>query len=80
MSGLRVIFEFKCKNNHVSGKLVSRETYTRDCPHCECKAKRLISAVRCSLEPATGSFPGATEKWLKMRDQQIALERKVAEP
>ena len=28
MSGLRVIFEFKCKNNHVSEKLVSRETYT----------------------------------------------------
>jgi len=35
LSGLRVIFEFKCENNHVSEKLVSRETYTIDCPHCD---------------------------------------------
>ena len=74
-----ILFEFMCKDGHLTEKLVSRETRQIDCPQCEEVATRVISAVRCSLDPTSGHFPGATDKWVRAREQKMKLERKVAE-
>ena len=74
-----ILFDFQCEQGHVNEKLVSRETREIDCPHCEKVAKRVIPAVRCSLDPISGHFPGATDKWVRSREQKMALERKAAE-
>lgn len=74
-----ILFEFSCQCGERFEALVSRETYESDCPRCGQGAKRAISAVRCMLDPASGHFPGATDKWIKAREQKMALERKAAE-
>jgi hypothetical protein len=74
-----ILFDFLCKCGHVNEKLVPRETKQIDCPQCDEVAKRVISAVRCSLDPASGHFPGATDKWVRSRQQKMELERKAAE-
>jgi hypothetical protein len=74
-----ILFDFVCKYAHVNEKLVSCETTQIDCPQCGEVATRVIPAVRCSLDPASGHFPGATDKWVRSREQKMALERKAAE-
>ena len=74
-----ILFDFICKYAHVNEKLVSSETKQIDCPQCDEVATRVIPAVRCSLDPASGHFPGATDKWVRSREQKMALERKAAE-
>jgi hypothetical protein len=74
-----ILFEFTCKHGHLNEKLVSRETRQIDCPECDEVATRVISAVRCSLDPTSGHFPGATDKWIRAREQKMGLERKAAE-
>ena len=74
-----ILFEFTCKHGHLNEKLVSRETRQIDCPECDEVATRVISAVRCSLDPTSGHFPGATDKWVRSRQQKMELERKAAE-
>ena len=74
-----ILFDFQCEQGHVNEKLVSRETKKIDCPQCDKVATRVIAAVRCSLDPTSGHFPGATDKWVRSREQKMKLERKVAE-
>ena len=74
-----ILFDFICKYAHVNEKLVSSKTKQINCPQCDEVATRVIPAVRCSLDPASGHFPGATDKWVRSREQKMALERKAAE-
>jgi hypothetical protein len=45
---------------------------------CEEKAFKIISAVNFSLDPISGHFPSATDKWAKHREIKIKEERKQA--
>lgn len=74
-----ILFDFLCECGNKFEALVSREIKQSDCPECGQVGKRVISAVRCSLDPTSGHFPGATEKWAKAREQKMALESKAAE-
>lgn len=74
-----ILFEFQCKHGHLSEKLVESETKEIDCPQCDEVATKVISAVRCSLDPTSGHFPGATDKWIRAREQKMKLEREAAE-
>jgi hypothetical protein len=74
-----ILFDFVCEAGHSTESLVSREVKEIDCPQCNQVARRIISPVRCSLDPTSGHFPGATEKWIKNREEKMKLERKAAD-
>ena len=74
-----ILFDFSCECGNKFEALVSSKEAEKNCPLCGQVAKRVISAVRCSLDPTSGHFPGATEKWVKAREQKMALETKAAE-
>jgi len=50
----------------------------RICPECGETSSKIISATKTVLDPISGSFPGATMKWARDREQKIKRERKVA--
>ena len=74
-----ILFDFICNKGHKFEALVPRETKKKNCPQCKSVARRIISPIRCSLDPTSGHFPGATDKWVKSREQKMQLERKAAE-
>ena len=73
---MRVIADFKCNVGHVCELFIDNSVREADCPDCGKLAKRVISPVRTKLDPISGDFPGATMKWARMREKEIALERK----
>ena len=58
------MYDFRCSNNHVFERLVESDEHTSRC-ECGSEAKRLISPVKCMLDPYSGHFPDATAKWAK---------------
>jgi hypothetical protein len=74
---MRLLFDFRCPDNHVTEALVSSDETEHQCGLCNKMAQRIISPVRCSLDHISGEFPGATMKWAKQRQQKIKLERKA---
>lgn len=62
---MRMMFDFKCDNDHTTEKLTDSETRTICCPVCGLLAVRQIAAPLSVLEGITGSFPGAAMKWDK---------------
>jgi hypothetical protein len=76
---LRRLFEFKCEDGHISEQLANDDVYTSTCRECDKPATRLISAVRVNLDPISGDFPKATNKWVKNREQRMKLERKAVD-
>lgn len=61
---MRKLFDFRCTNNHTFEAFVEADVFTSRCK-CGTEAKRLISPVKCSLDPISGHFPGATDRWAK---------------
>ena len=62
------LFDFRCES---TGKVFER--MARGLPdgvqcNCGANAKRLISPVKCQLDPFSGHFPGATDKWAKAHE------------
>ena len=74
---MRLLFDFRCSDNHVTEALVASDETEHTCGLCNKIATRIISPVRCSLDPISGDFVGATMKWAKQREQKIKLERKA---
>jgi hypothetical protein len=72
--GLRV-FDFRCPAGHVTEHFVEPGVEEVAC-HCECRAERQIAAPRAKLDPFTGHFPGAADKWVRDRESHMAKERK----
>ena len=73
----RRIFEFRCVKGHVTDRYVDDTVTTITCPHCRNDASRIISAVRSALDPISGQFPDATERWVKRRESHMKYERKM---
>lgn len=73
------VFDFLCSNGHKHECFVHNgEDQDRPCPTCGGNSSKIISAPMTVLDPISGSFPGATMKWAKDREQKIKHERKVA--
>jgi len=66
---MRKIREFRCGDDHITEHYVYDDVDTHPCKVCNKLAKRIISAVRCKLDPLSGDFPGATIKWIKEKEQ-----------
>lgn len=76
---MKLIFDFKCSNDHVTEGFVERDIHSIVCGHCGETANRIISPVQSVLNATSGDFPGATMKWAKNRERKIKQERKVVE-
>jgi hypothetical protein len=74
----RRIFEFVCKEGHLSDKLVDSDCRATHCPICDQPAERIISTPMVKLEGVTGDFPGAAMQWERKRAEKIKAEQKSA--
>lgn len=72
----RRLFEFLCANSHRTEALVDEDTRELICSRCMSPAARVISAVSVNLEGCTGSFPTASDSWVRKRSEKMAQERK----
>lgn len=73
----RRIFDFECKESHITEAFVDVETKEIQCGECGEVATRIISPTTIYLDPTSGLYPSATSKWHKMRAEKLALERKT---
>lgn len=72
------LYEYKCSEGHVTEHIT--KLADRLLPVvCECGnlAHYTISAPNVRLEGITGAFPGAYDKWEKMRREKLQQERKL---
>lgn len=72
----RRMFDFKCKDSHITESFVDVDTKEVQCGECGEVATRILSPTSISLDPISGLYPSATSKWNKMRAEKLALERK----
>ena len=72
----RRMFDFKCKDSHITESFVDVDIKEVQCGECGEVATRILSPINISLDPISGLFPSATAKWSKMRAEKLALERK----
>jgi hypothetical protein len=72
----RRIFEFLCANSHRIEAFVDDDTQHLPCSKCGGEATRVISAIRLNLEGCSGSFPTASDSWVRKRNEKIAQEQK----
>lgn len=75
---MKRLFDFLCDNSHHSEKLVDESVRKILCPSCDMEAHRLVSAPTVKLEGFTGAFPGAYDRWERVRAEKLAQERKKA--
>lgn len=66
--GSKLLFEFRCPDGHIEEHFAYSTEKAAMCS-CGLESKRIISPVRCKLDPASGDFPGATLKWIKEKEQ-----------
>jgi hypothetical protein len=71
----RLLFDFACAAGHVTEHFVDSSAEAVRCPECARVARRQVSAPRAKLEPFTGAFPSAADKWARDRESHMARER-----
>jgi hypothetical protein len=72
------MFEFLCDEGHVSEQLVDDSIRESTCRVCGVNAVRVVSSPNIKLEGITGAFPGAYERWERVRAEKLAQEKKKA--
>lgn len=72
----RRMFDFECKNSHITESFVDVDTKEVQCGECGEVATRILSPIKVALDPLSGQFQTATAKWSRMRAEKLALERK----
>ncbi len=75
---MKRMFEFLCDDAHLSEKLVDDAIRTIKCSTCDKEAHRIVSNPTIKLEGCTGAFPGAYDRWERVRAEKLAQERKKA--
>ena len=66
---MRQMFDFCCGGcGELFEKFVDSEYKSVECPECQQAATRLIGMPTVRLEGITGAFPGAHEKWARIRE------------
>ena len=63
-----VVYDFRCENGHVFEDFVERECRNSRCD-CGALATRIISPIHSVLDPISGHFPSATDKWAKHHEE-----------
>lgn len=73
---MRQIREFRCPScGVVDERYVGDDVQAIDC-ECGNKAQRIISTPTVRLEGITGAFPGAADKWARIREENARIKAK----
>ena len=73
------VFDFQCADGHRNEMFVEADVISMQCVTCGKIAQRMIAAPRCQLEGITGDFPGAADKWVRLRESKMKQEAKHRE-
>jgi ssDNA-binding Zn-finger/Zn-ribbon topoisomerase 1 len=73
----RRIFEFECANSHRIEAFVDDTMTHLPCSKCGQDAVKVLSAIRLNLEGCSGSFPTASDSWVRKRAEKLAQEQKL---
>ena len=71
------MFDFKCKNEHITESFVDTDIKEVQCCSCGETATRILSPTGIYLEPFSGLYPSATDRWNRQRAEKLAVERKT---
>ena len=72
---MRTIRDFLCGTcGQVSEKLVDSDYKTIECPECHGDAIEQMSMPTVRLEGITGSFPGAADRWARIREDNARIK------
>ena len=72
----RRLYEFKCAKDHITEQLVDETIKVSQCRECDEMATRIISPTGIYLEPFSGVFAGAYDRWDRVRAEKLKLEKK----
>lgn len=72
----RRLFEFKCKDSHVTERFVDETVKTVQCSECGADAEKILSAPSIYLEPFSGLHPTSYDRWNRVRAEKLAQEKK----
>ena len=67
------VFDFLCPVGHRIERFVNDDIHEVEC-HCGAMGRRQIAAPRAKLEPFSGAFPSAADKWVRDRESHMARE------
>jgi len=71
------VYDYVCEEGHKHEHFVAdADVATVECKTCGKPAARCVAAPQFKLEPFTGAFPGAADKWVRTRDERMKQERK----
>lgn len=73
---MKRLFDFLCDEGHATEALRDDSERTISCPHCGKEAVRVVSAPNIKLEGITGAFPGAYDRWERVRAERLKIEQK----
>ena len=72
----RRMYEFKCNKDHITEQFVDETIKTSQCRECDEMATRIISPTGIYLEPFSGLYVGAYDRWTRVRAEKLAKEKK----
>lgn len=76
---MRVLNDFMCSNcGTVTERLVDTQYHTIKCPECHGDAVMMQAMPTVRLEGVTGDFPGASERWARIREENARMKAKRA--
>jgi 2-keto-3-deoxy-galactonokinase len=70
---VRQMRDFLCECGEITERLVDTQVKQIDCA-CGKQAKQLIGMPTVKLEGITGSFPGAHDKWARIREDNAKIK------
>ena len=73
----RRMFDFECKDSHITESFVDVDTKEVQCSVCDGTATRILTPPRIYLDPISGDHPSATAKWARQRAEKLAVEKRT---
>ena len=76
---MRVLNDFCCSHcGTITEKLVDIEYKSIECPECQRDAVLLQSMPTVKLDGCSGDFPGAADRWARIREENARIKAKRA--
>lgn len=67
---MRLLRDFACECGHVTERFIDSQVDEVQCSECGGMAKRVISFGTISLDGTNPDFPGAYDKWARVRIEE----------
>lgn len=76
---MRTIRDFLCEDcDSLNERLVDSAVHSIECPDCGGKANEQLSMPTVRLEGVSGDFPGAHDRWARIREENAKIKAKRA--